>query len=131
DHMPRCYTFLKSPPGQPTRLAVGHYWGLSVFALTPGQKPKLVRKCVGHQGEVTAIAPSPDHRWLLTASRDQTVCAWSLDDWKGQPELGASFAADGNRLRVVSVDPGSPAWEAKLEPGESFAGFYYNRENLT
>jgi WD40 repeat protein len=57
DFMPRCYTFLKSPAGKPPRLAVGHYWGLSIFSLDPQRGPVLMRKCVCHQGEVLAIAP--------------------------------------------------------------------------
>src|SRR5262249_8813764 len=29
--LPRCYTFLKPTAGKPLRLAVGHYWGLSLY----------------------------------------------------------------------------------------------------
>ena len=125
DFMPRCFTFLKSPPGKPPRLAVGHYWGLSIFALDVQRGPILVRKCIGHQGEVMAIGRSPDNSLLVTASRDQTVCAWSLADWPGQPELGAAFRADGDRVRIDSVEAGSPAWEAKLQAGDTFTMFAY------
>jgi WD40 repeat protein len=125
DFMPRCYTFLKSPAGKPPRLAIGHYWGLSIFTLDAQRGPILARKCVGHQGEVLALSVLPEANLLVTASRDQTVCGWSLDDWPGQAELGAAFQADGDRIRVVSVEPGSPAWEAKLHAGDTIGMFAY------
>src|SRR5262249_52447224 len=50
DKFPRCYTFLKSDDDHPTRLVVGHIWGMSVFALEK-DGPRLVRKFAGHQGE--------------------------------------------------------------------------------
>lgn len=125
DFMPRCYTFLKPAAGKLPRLAVGHYWGLSVFALDVQRGPILVRKCIGHQGEVMAIGRSPDDSFLVSASRDQTVCGWSLADWPGQPELGAAFRADGDRIRIDSVEAGSPAWEAKLQAGDVITMFAY------
>lgn len=124
DHMPTCYTFLKSPPGQPVRLAVGHYWGVSVFELTK-QGARRIRLFTGHQGEVSAIAPSADHRTLVSASRDQTIAAWSLADWPSQPELGAKFTARAASLLVDAVDPGSPAWEAGLNQGDEVVFFAF------
>jgi WD40 repeat protein len=129
--MPRCYAFLApggAAPGRggqrPVRLAVGHYWGLSVYELTAGEA-RRVRLCTGHQGEVTALAVSADQKWLVSASNDQTIAAWSLADGEApggaapgrgqtQPRLGAGFAVRGGRLRVEAVDVGSPAWEAGL-----------------
>ena len=35
DDRPRCYTFLPPAAGKPVRLAVGHYWGWSLFELGP------------------------------------------------------------------------------------------------
>mgnify|MGYP001191477248 CR=1 FL=1 len=125
DFMPRCYTFLNARNGQLPRLAIGHYWGLSIFALDPQRGPLLVRKCVGHQGEVMALGRSPDDSILVTASRDQTICAWSLADWPGQSELGASFRAAGDKLVIEKVEAGSPAWEAKLQPGDVVSMFAY------
>ena len=37
DGIPRCYTFLKNGSQTGVRLAVGHYWGASVFELSPGR----------------------------------------------------------------------------------------------
>ncbi len=125
DKLPRCYTFLKADEDHPTRLVVGHLWGMSVFALGKGQ-PKLLRKFAGHQGEVMAVAPSADGKFLVTASRDQTVAVWSLLPQKNQDELGAAFEPKGDRLVVTAVAPGSPAWEAHLEPGDEVTNFAFD-----
>ena len=114
DGLPRCYTFL---PGKPPRLAVGHFWGLSIFELTP-DGPVRRRVTMGHQGEVMAVTPSADGKLLLTASRDQTIASWSMSDWPSHPELGVRFALRQGKLIVDEVDPGSPGWEAGLSRGD-------------
>jgi WD40 repeat protein len=117
DSWPRCYTFLRAQGDKPPRLVVGHYWGMSLFALDE-DGPRLERKFAGHQGEVVAVAPSADERLLVTASRDQTLAAWSLEDWPSQPELGARFTVRQGKVLVERVDPGSPAWEVPLSRGD-------------
>ncbi|MFO0807238.1 MAG: caspase family protein [Gemmataceae bacterium] len=129
DGYPRCYTFIPGPAGTAPRIAVGHFWGFSIFALGPNGA-KLVRKCVGHQGEVMAIAPSSDFKLLVTASRDQTICCWSLAEWPGHPELGASFRIEGDWLRITSVAPGSPAAEV-FKAGDAVADMQYDRVPVT
>ena len=58
DGLPRCYTFLDpAAEGRNVRLAVGHYWGASVFDLDPKDGPRRVRLFTGHQGEVMAASP--------------------------------------------------------------------------
>jgi WD40 repeat protein len=123
DALPRCYTFL---PGTVPRVAVGHFWGVSIFELTK-DGPRRSRLMHGHQGEVMAVAPSTDGKLLITASRDQTLAAWSLSPWPTQAELGARFLARQGKVTVDEVDPGSPAWEAGLAKGDevtllAFAG---------
>jgi WD40 repeat protein len=115
DGYPTCYTFLR-PQGGGVHLAVGHKWGVTIFSL--GDRPRRIRAGYGHAGEVTAVAPSADHKLLVTASRDQTVCCWSLAPWDHQRELGAKFAREGDRLLVTAVADGSPAWEAGLSRGD-------------
>lgn len=129
DELPRCYTFLPADGVSPTRLVVGHLWGMSVFALDDGA-PKLVRKFAGHQGEVMAVAPSDDNKFLVTASRDQTVALWSLLPQKHQAELGASFKQKGDRLVVTDVAPGSPAWEARLQRDDEVYRFFHHRDEV-
>jgi WD40 repeat protein len=124
DKLPRCYTFLKADTDHPTRLVVGHLWGMTVFALGD-DPPKIIRKFAGHQGEVMAVAPSEDGKFLVTASRDQTVAFWSMQPQPQQDEIGASFEVNGDELVVKEVAAGSPAWEAHLKPGDSIRRFFY------
>ncbi len=121
DDRPWCYTFVPNAGanGGPVRLAVGHYWGASLFELTPGRAPKRVRRFTGHAGAVVAIAPAFNGAGLVTAGRDLSVCLWSLADWPGgHPVFGAEFAGERDKLAVASVAPGSPAWEAGLSEGD-------------
>jgi WD40 repeat protein len=117
NNMPRCYTFLPAGHGKPVRLAVGHTWGVSLYDCRPGNV-RLARYMLGHEADVMAIAPSADGRLLLSASRDQTIAGWSVKDWPSHPEFGASFVSGNNKLRVLEVDPGSPAWELGLTDGD-------------
>lgn len=141
DAVPRCFAFLPGRGGKPTRLVVGHYWGASVFELAKGQPPRRVRWLIGHQSEVMALAPSADQTWLVTASRDQTIAAWNLEDWKYHPALGADFVVvnDQGKTKVVvaHIDPGSPAWEAGLKENDevvllhvNIRDFLYDPEHL-
>jgi WD40 repeat protein len=118
NQIPRCYTFLEAGGGKPVRLAVGHSWGVSLYELRPGEV-KLARLMVGHEGEVMAVAPAAKGKLLVTASRDQTLAGWSLEDWPAQRELGARFqeTRDGT-IEVTRVNLGSPAWEAGLTEGD-------------
>jgi WD40 repeat protein/uncharacterized caspase-like protein len=115
DLFPRCYTFLQQ--GQRIRLAVGHYYGVSLFELGAGE-PWRSRVCLGHACDVMALATSADGKLLVTASRDQTIAAFRLGDWPSQAELGAAFRVKDGRLIATAVDAGSPAWEAGLIKGE-------------
>jgi WD40 repeat protein len=118
NQVPRCYTFIRPRlEKQPVRLAVGHQWGVSLYELRP-REVRLARVMHGHEGEVTAVAPSADGTLLLTASRDQTIACWSLEHWPGQRELGASFVPERGQVVVRDVTPGSPAWELGLTDGD-------------
>ncbi|MFO0810819.1 MAG: caspase family protein [Gemmataceae bacterium] len=121
--LPMCYTFVKPSAGGPPRLAIGHYWGASLYELRP-TGPKLVRHFIGHGGEVTSLGIDPNREKLVTGSRDQTIALWSLADWPSQPELGAAFQVQGGKLVVTAVDPGSPAWETGLEAGDEVVGLH-------
>lgn len=125
---PRCYAFLPRAKGQPVRLAVGHYYGVSVFAVTEKQV-RPIWQGMGHEGEVVSLAVSPQDDWLVSASDDQTVSAWSLTDWPSGSELGASFADNGKGQVVVEkVDFFGPAWEAGMSAGDRIFGLQIGRE---
>jgi WD40 repeat protein len=125
DQMPFCWTFIPPEGKRKLQLAVGHLWGVSIFELTKGQKPKRVRLCTGHQAYVTSVAVSADGSWLVSGSMDQTLTAWSLKDWPSQRTLGASFDLKGKNLVVTQVDVGSPAWEAGLFAGDIVTAFHF------
>ena len=117
DQSPSCYTFLPAANGKPTRLLVGHYYGCSLFELTP-EGATRTRLYTGHAGDVTSVVAATGGDWFITGGTDQTVAAWGLADWQGQPALGAEFTvnADGT-LEVADVAAGSPGWEAGLVKG--------------
>lgn len=118
DLAPTCYTFLPAKAGKPTRLLVGHYYGCSLFELTPAGAT-LARLYTGHASEVLSVVAAADQTWFVTSGADQTVAAWSLVDWRGQPGLGAALAVEDQQLKVTTLDPGSPAWEAGLSKGDT------------
>ncbi len=133
NQVPQCYTFLEGKDGKLPRLAIGHMWGVSLYELDAKnrQQPvRLVRSMLGHQGEVICIGASQSGELLVTGSRDQTIACWSLSDWPTSPELGAKFVVQKGRVTVAGVDPGSPAWEAGLTPGDQL-DFFSVREGPT
>ncbi|MCX7701817.1 MAG: hypothetical protein N2039_13145, partial [Gemmataceae bacterium] len=117
DGRPTCFSFLPSRNDSPPRLVVGHYWGFSLFLLTPSG-PRRLKLYTGHQGEVTSLCPSADGRWLVSASNDQTMAGWSLEDWPSGTGFGARLTALPASVRVDEVAVGSPAWEMGLIPGD-------------
>jgi WD40 repeat protein len=83
DHV-RCFTLLADD-----RAAVGTGFGLCLFDTRSG---KLLRHFQGHTSEVWAVAPSPDNRYLLSASSDQTLRIW--DPNRAEPLLWLFVAGD-------------------------------------
>jgi WD40 repeat protein len=113
------YSFVPSGPGhaRPT-LAVGCEAGVLFFRLDDGRKTRLF---AGHHGPVYALAPSPDGKWLVTGSSDQTVRFWRLAGCDALAPLGARFApADQGRGlgRVESVEKSSFAEAMGMQAGD-------------
>ena len=65
-----------------------------------------------------SVSASKDHKWFITCGTDQTVAAWSAEDWPYQPQFGASFEVEKEKLIVKKIAVGSPAWEMGLIEGE-------------
>jgi WD40 repeat protein len=84
--MVRCAALL---PGH--RAAVGSSNGLFVFDIRSGN---CLRRLAGHASEVFAVAPSPDGRYLLSASLDQTLQVWDLRSYRWAPLLSLFAAGD-------------------------------------
>src|SRR5262249_28596619 len=82
------YGFIPPILGEHARslVAVGCEAGVILFDLETGQR---VRYLVGHTDKVYALAPSPDGKWLVTGSSDQTVRLWRLEGRDRVPSLGA------------------------------------------
>src|SRR5438094_5997187 len=81
-----------------------------------GGAPELVLN-IDHVGEITAVAVSPDSRWIASGSRDRTVKLWDAATGKllrtltGHRDavLSVTFAADGGTVYRGSRDgPAKP-----------------------
>lgn len=120
------YTFLPNK-----RVAVGTWYGrLHVLEIPSG---KALIDLLGHTERVSALAPSPDGRFLLSASGDRTLRIW--DPSKNEPLLSFFFAEKewvawtpegyyatspgGERLMGWRVDRGSNAM-ASFYPAAQF-----------
>ena len=89
-------------PGEPIRsfsfvtgdrVAVGGDYGVYLFDARTGERMgEMIREFRGHTGVVWAVAPSPDGRYLLSASFDQTVRIWAPD--RDEPLLSLFVAGD-------------------------------------
>jgi WD40 repeat protein len=69
--------------GSSRRLAAGNNFGQIFLWELPEKSgdpaPPPVRRLDGHSNTVTALAATPDGRWLLSASYDHTVRVWDLN----------------------------------------------------
>jgi WD40 repeat protein len=97
------YSFI--PPGpahaRPT-FAVGCEAGVAFYNLDDGKRTRLY---AGHSGPVYALAPSPDGKWLVTGSSDQTARVWKLAGCDTLAPLGATYEKDANgQWHVATVD---------------------------
>jgi WD40 repeat protein len=72
-------------------------WDLS--AKDPGANPVVLR---GHEGSVNAMGISPDKRWVVTGSSDNTARLWLLQVKDlinlARITVGRNFSADEWRL---------------------------------
>src|SRR5262249_15581763 len=84
---------------------------------------KSLGKFVGHVSEVWAVAPSPDGRYLLSGSDDQTVRLWNL---KSRELLVTLF--QGRDGEWVMWTP--QGFYAASGPGAELIGWQINRGPL-
>eukprot|EP00741_Cyanophora_paradoxa_P002463 tig00000076_g2387.t1 len=112
-----------SPDGQYFAIAVGKK--IQVW-FTPGMQREfhpfvLHRTFTGHFDDTTCIDWSPDSRFVMAGSRDQTVRVWSVNPIEGYtpPSLaghresikGCFFAASGQQVYTVAKDGALFVWQ--------------------
>ncbi|QDU62959.1 WD domain, G-beta repeat [Planctomycetes bacterium Pan216] len=104
-------TFLPLPPRVETprgSIAVGTSSG-RLYELEPsddGGPWRIIRRCLGHEAEITKIALSPDQTMLATSSLDGSIRLWTLSGLRRG--LG-DVDFDTNGSKVTIVPPGSEA----------------------
>jgi hypothetical protein len=107
----RCYTF--TPSGE---IVAGARSVLELYDSSGKRK----REFIGHTGEVWAVAVSPDGRYLVSGSNDQTVRLWNV----GTGELLVSFFIGSDREWVAWT----PAGYYKASPGgDKLIGWHVNK----
>ena len=72
------------------------------------------REFIGHRSRITALAPSPDGKLLLSASLDGTIRIWSLEDRKPDGEFDFRMLSD----TIYEIPPTSGATQAGLRKGD-------------
>jgi WD40 repeat protein len=126
---PRCCTVLDDG-----RIAVGTDRGF-IYLYTPNGA--LVGELRGHVNTVNALVPSPSGRYLLSASSDETLTIWRLDelrplmsffaggdDWIAwTPEGYYAASPNGERLMGWHVNNGAASL-GTFSDARQFARFY-------
>ena len=107
----RCFTLLPE-----NRAVIGADFDVELFDTRTG---KHIRDLLGHKGVVWAVSPSPDNRFLLTASKDQTLRIWDVN--RSDPLLSLFFA---DREWIAWTPEGYYACSAG---GEKLMGWHVNQ----
>ena len=110
------YSYLFLPPnlmGVPL-LAVGTGFGISIFNIA--DEGKRTRFLYGHESTVTALGISPDGKWLVSGSADQSVRLWAIREFDRPTPFGAKGVLQQNRLLITEVADRSAAKERGLRP---------------
>ena len=71
------YSLTLTPDGK--TILAGTSWELTAFNAGTGEK---LKKFIGHTGVVWGVAVSPDSRYLVSGSSDQTVKIWEIETGK-------------------------------------------------
>jgi WD40 repeat protein len=126
-----CFSFLPPGPGHPRpTVAIGCESGVAIYRLDDGTRTRLL---AGHSGPVYAMAPSPDGRWLVTGSSDQTARLWRLAGCDTLAPLGARFtpASGTQRAMVAGVDRFGFAEAMGMQAGDEIETFYIGTKAVT
>ena len=101
---------------------------LTFAGLLAGQTPRLVVP-MGHTKEIASVAFSPDGKYILTGSWDQTAKLWDLTGhelltFAGHegPVLSVAFSRDGKQVLTGSEDGTAKLWDLSGKPLRTFHG---------
>lgn len=90
------------------------------------------RALMGHTGPVYCVTPSPDGKWLASASSDRTIRIWDTGQWREHKVLQGhsgevnwvSFSPDGRWLISASDDKTVRRWNVDLMDFDVQLGAY-------
>jgi WD40 repeat protein len=105
---PDSYEMARSGTLAPDRYAaIGADYGLYLYDITTG---KHVRSFIANASAVYSVAVSPNGRYLLSASNDQTLRVWALEKTERMAiAMGLTTRVTEEGLVVLAVQPESPA----------------------
>jgi WD40 repeat protein len=127
------YGFIPPGPGHThSAVAVGCEGGVAIYVFdTERRGYRRTRFFAGHNGPVYALAPSPDGKWLVSTSSDQTVRLWRLAGCDTVAPLGARIEQpQAGAPRVTAVEPLGFADAMGLRAGDQIELFYLNGKRL-
>lgn len=108
-----------------TQAVVGGRFGAFLYSARDG---KLMLTMVGHAGDLTGVAFSPDGKWIATSSLDQTVRLWPTKNPRYGPDVEIDptlsiFAADNMEWVAWNRN----GFHAASPRGAEFVGVQTNR----
>ncbi len=96
--------------GGPRRLAAGNRQGQIFLWDLPekpeGPVPAPIRRLDGHTNAITALAATPDGRWLISTSYDHTARLWDLE---AKPTGSEGVVLDPKAREAAAKKTGKPA----------------------
>lgn len=116
------YCFLPRGANGPGAVAIGTdaLANIFVYALD-GRRLRYYRD---HTAEVNSLSVTPDGKYLVSGSKDQTMKLWSLEGLYARTafprysEWGCDFVIEGNSLRVRNVLKSGIAFARQLRDGD-------------